>query len=82
MVTEYKSIIWKDVPKTALVDVLRNWSLGPSNLSRQDKSDLVAIAEAYLLAYPLQMAKFRADLDREIEHRRNKKAYRDEPRHR
>lgn len=37
-------IDWSRVPKQALVDALRNASLGPANLSRQDKADLVRIA--------------------------------------
>jgi hypothetical protein len=39
-------IDYAKVPKQALVDALRNNSLGPTNLSRQDKSDLVEIAKS------------------------------------
>jgi len=38
-------IDWRSIPKQALVDALRNTSLGPTNLSRQDKADLVQIAQ-------------------------------------
>lgn len=41
-------IDWKTVPRQALVDALRNAMIGPGNLSRQDKRDLVAIAERAL----------------------------------
>lgn len=41
-------INWKRVPKQALVDALRNASLGPTRLSAQDKPDLVEIALAGL----------------------------------
>lgn len=39
---------WSKIPKQALVDALRNCMLGPSNVSRQDKCDLVAIAKRAL----------------------------------
>lgn len=40
-----RQIDFDKVPKQALIDALRNSSLGPTNLSRQDKADLVRIAK-------------------------------------
>ena len=35
---------WRNVPRQALIDALRNNNLGCSNLSHQDKDDLVSEA--------------------------------------
>ncbi len=60
-------INWRKVPKQALVDALRNTSLGPSNLSGQDKPDLVNIAKTALRSEKAET--FRAELSREVSFR-------------
>ncbi len=57
------SIEWKRVPKAALIDTMRNLNLGPSNLTRQDKADLIEIADRYLRADAGRAANFTALLD-------------------
>ena len=68
-----KEIDWKAVPKAALVDTLRNCQQGPSNLSRQDKPDLVRIARAYLAAKPDYRDSFITKLQEEIQYRKGVK---------
>lgn len=57
------SIEWKKVPKAALIDTMRSLNLGPSNLTRQDKSDLVEIADRYMRADAGRAANFKALLE-------------------
>lgn len=60
-------IDWKRVPKQALIDALRNASLGGGNLSAQSKDDLIRRAEQglrsnrreSLLAHIAEETKFR-----------------------
>jgi hypothetical protein len=54
------SIDWKKVPKAALIDTMRSLNLGPSNLTRQDKADLVEIAKRYMRADAGRAANFKA----------------------
>lgn len=63
---------WRKVPKQALVDALRNspGNCGLSNLSRQDKADLINAANRLIAAGPDYAASFKANLDREIAFRR------------
>jgi hypothetical protein len=65
------AIDWKLVPKQALVDALRNTSIGPSNLSRQDKSDLVDLAKVALRSDRASL--FQAHLDEEIAYQRQRR---------
>lgn len=70
-------IDWKSVPRQALVDALRNAMLGPTNLSRQDKPDLIAIAKRALES--LDEPRRRALLDgiaRETAYRRTRETAR------
>jgi hypothetical protein len=61
-------IRWPKVPKQALIDALRNSSLGTANMSQQDKGDLVAVARAGL--HSTRGAQLLAHLDTEITHRK------------
>lgn len=43
-----QQINWKRIAKRDLCDVLRDFNLGPSNLTRQDKAELVKIAQDFM----------------------------------
>ena len=61
-------IEWRRIPKQALIDALRNTTLGPSNLSRQDKAELVRIAVTGLRS--TKADQLRSNLDREMAFRK------------
>jgi hypothetical protein len=64
------------VPKAALVDALRNSSIGPANLSRQDKADLVDLAQRHLRPDldPARVAALRDQIEHETAFRRGGEA--------
>jgi len=67
-------IDFRKVPRQALIDALRNSNLGPSNLSAQDKAELVAIARQGLLSNKAEQ--LRDHIVSETEFRRNQAAQR------
>lgn len=54
--TERDEVDFGRYPKQALVVALRNHMLGPSNISRQDKRDLIAIAQRAYETLPYEAA--------------------------
>ena len=62
-------ISWRNVPRQALIDALRNCGLGSANLSRQDKTTLVRDAQVALRSD--RRESFLAHLETEIAFRKS-----------